>query len=86
MDDDFVYLTTSATELEADIIESKLAYYGIPVIKRHTGTGELMSILAGMSRQPVRIFVSKADHAKAADMHLSEQECAWLDLRSDSIS
>ena len=50
--------------------------------------------MAYVMSQPLNIFAlvgcQSADefeaNAKAADMHLSEQECAWLDLRSDSIS
>jgi hypothetical protein len=57
MDDGFVYLTTAANEMEANIIRSKLDFYDIPVLLKHQGSGAFMSILSGYSNMPVDIYV-----------------------------
>jgi len=53
-----VYLVTTRTSLEADIIESKLRGEGIPCLKKYKGASNFMEIALGSnSTQPIEIYV-----------------------------
>lgn len=68
MDDEYIFLMTAYDEIEAKIIESKLKYYDIPVILKHHGAGQVLSVIAGFSRMPVDILVGKEDLQDARDI------------------
>ena len=68
MDDEFVFLITANDEIEAKIIESKLKYYDIPVLLKHQGAGEMLSLIAGFSKLPVDILIRVDDLNDARDI------------------
>ena len=52
-----VFLTSVGNELEAVMVESQLQLHGIPVLKKHKGAGEYLSISRGMSNLGIDLFV-----------------------------
>ncbi|MGD9568945.1 MAG: DUF2007 domain-containing protein [Sedimentibacter sp.] len=52
-----VLLVSNLNTIEADIIISKLQSYGIPVLKKSKGSGEIMEIYTGANLYGVDIYV-----------------------------
>ncbi len=50
-------LISNLNQIEAEVIISKLQSYGIPVLKKTTGTGELMEIYTGVNLYGIDIYV-----------------------------
>ncbi|HOK49900.1 MAG TPA: DUF2007 domain-containing protein [Sedimentibacter sp.] len=50
-------LVSNLNTIEAEIIISKLKSYGIPVLKKSKGTGELMEIYTGANMFGIDIYV-----------------------------
>mgnify|MGYP000908500018 CR=1 FL=1 len=50
-------LVSNLNTIEAEIIISKLKSYGIPVLKKSKGTGELMEIYTGANMYGIDIYV-----------------------------
>jgi hypothetical protein len=50
-------LVSNLKTIEAEIIISKLKSYGIPVLKKSKGTGELMEIYTGANMYGIDIYV-----------------------------
>jgi len=50
-------LVSNLNTIEAEIIISKLKSYGIPVLKKTKGTGELMEIYTGANMFGIDIYV-----------------------------
>lgn len=50
-------LFSNLNSVEAEIIVSKLQSYGVPVLKRATGTGEIMEIYTGVNLYGIDIYV-----------------------------
>lgn len=51
-------LLSNLNNMEAEIIIAKLKSYGIPVLKKSKGTGELMEIYTGINLYGIDIYVS----------------------------
>ena len=61
-----VYLTTVYTNMEAEIVESKLRSEGIPSIKRYNGASNFIEIFAGTNTtQDVDIYVPEQELEEA---------------------
>lgn len=60
------YLTTASNEVEADIIESLLKSYGIPILKKYEEAGAFLNVYMGFSTFGIKIFVpeSKLEEAR----------------------
>ena len=50
-------LLSNLNGIEAEIIIAKLKSYGIPVLKKSKGTGEIMEIYTGVNSYGVDIYV-----------------------------
>ena len=50
-------LVSNLNTIEAEIIVSKLHSYGIPVLKKSKGTGEIMEIYTGMNLYGIDLYV-----------------------------
>lgn len=50
-------LVANLNTIEADIIISKLKSYGIPVLKKSKGSGELMEIYTGANMYGIDLYV-----------------------------
>ena len=50
-------LLSNLNTIEAEIIIAKLKSYGIPVLKKSKGTGELMEIYTGANMYGIDIYV-----------------------------
>ena len=50
-------LLSNLNTIEAEIIIAKLKSYGIPVLKKSKGTGEIMEIYTGVNMYGVDIYV-----------------------------
>ncbi len=50
-------LLSNLNTVEAEIIISKLKSYGIPVLKKSKGTGEIMEIYTGVNLYGIDIYV-----------------------------
>ncbi|WP_312700580.1 putative signal transducing protein [Sedimentibacter sp.] len=50
-------LLSNLNGIEAEIIIAKLKSYGIPVLKKSKGTGEIMEIYTGVNLYGVDIYV-----------------------------
>ena len=72
MENNYVYLITLNDEMEARIIESKLKFYGIPVLMKHKGEGAFLSILLGSSNMPIDIYVEDNRVEEAKEILKSE--------------
>lgn len=55
--DDSALLMSGLSTIEADIIISKLKSFGIPVLKKSKGTGQLMEIYTGVNPYGTDIYV-----------------------------
>lgn len=56
--DNEVLLLSNLSSIEAEVIISKLHSYGIPVLKKSKGTGEIMEIYTGANFYGIDLFVS----------------------------
>ena len=50
-------LLSNLNGIEAEIITAKLKSYGIPVLKKSKGTGEIMEIYTGVNLYGIDIYV-----------------------------
>ncbi|MDF2948130.1 MAG: putative prokaryotic signal transducing protein [Sedimentibacter sp.] len=50
-------LISNLNNIEAEIIMSKLQSYGIPVLKKTKGTGEIMEIYTGVNLYGIDVYV-----------------------------
>ncbi|WMJ76411.1 MULTISPECIES: putative signal transducing protein [unclassified Sedimentibacter] len=50
-------LASNLNTIEAEIIASKLTSYGIPVLKKSKGSGEIMEIYTGVNLYGIDIYV-----------------------------
>ena len=50
-------LLSNLSTIEAEIIIAKLKSYGIPVLKKSKGTGELMEIYTGANMYGIDLYV-----------------------------
>ena len=55
--DEEMLLVSNLNTMEAEIIISKLQSYGIPVLKKSKGTGEIMEIYTGVNLFGIDIYV-----------------------------
>lgn len=55
--DNEVLLLSNLNTIEAEIIISKLQSYGIPVLKKSKGSGEIMEIYTGINLYGIDIYV-----------------------------
>ncbi|MEL7646575.1 MAG: DUF2007 domain-containing protein [Sedimentibacter sp.] len=55
--DDEALLLFNLNKVEAEIIMSKLRSYGIPVLKKEKGTGEIMEIYTGTNLYGIDLYV-----------------------------
>lgn len=69
-----VLLTTVDNSIQADLIESLLKAYNIPVYKRYKESGAFMEVYMGMSRSGVDIFVPSKLKQKALEIISSQSE------------
>lgn len=67
-------LTTVDNSIQADLIESLLTAYSIPVYKRYKESGAFMEVYMGMSRSGVDIFVPSKLKQKALEIISSQSE------------
>ncbi len=69
-------LISNLNNMEAQIIISKLKSYGIPVLKKSKGTGELMEIYTGVNMYGIDIYVPSdmIDLAKELLKPLKEED------------
>lgn len=56
-EDEKAFLTTAADSFQADILESKLKFYGIPVMKSYRETGDYLKIYMGATPFGVDLYV-----------------------------
>lgn len=52
-----VMLISNLSTIEAEVIVSKLQSYGIPVLKKSKGTGEIMEIYTGVNLFGIDLYV-----------------------------
>lgn len=50
-------LLSNLNNIEADIIAAKLKSYGVPVLKKSKGTGEIIQIYTGVNMYGIDIYV-----------------------------
>ena len=55
--DDEALLLTNLDNVEAEIISSKLKWYGIPVLKKEKGAGAIMEIYTGVNFYGIDLYV-----------------------------
>lgn len=69
-------LLSDLNGIEAEIIIAKLKSYGIPVLKKSKGTGEIMEIYTGVNLYGIDIYVSSdmLDLAKELLKPVDEEE------------
>lgn len=63
-----VLLLSDLGTIEAEIIISKLQSYGIPVLKKSKGSGEIMEIYTGVNLYGVDIYVPEHMHELAKEL------------------
>lgn len=79
-----VFLTSVSNDSEADIIESLLSSFDIPILKRYQGAGDYMKIYMGSSNSGIDILVPfelletaqavlSADNADSHENYVSEE-------------
>lgn len=71
-----VLLISNLNTMEAEIIVSKLQSYGIPVLKKTKGTGEIMEIYTGVNLYGIDIYVPShvVDLAKELLKPINEED------------
>ena len=52
-----LYLTTVYDNMEADILESLLNSYNVPVLRKYRGAGGLLKIYMGNAITPIEFYV-----------------------------
>ncbi len=60
-----VLLTVAADEMEFTRIESLMAEAGIPVLKKHRGSGEYLELYMGQSPYGIEVYVPSDAHERA---------------------
>ena len=73
MSDEKLLLSNLST-MEAEIIMAKLKSYGIPVLKKTKGTGELMEIYTGVNLYGIDIYVPEEMAELAEELLMPENE------------
>lgn len=61
-------LLSDLNTIEAEIIVSKLQSYGIPVLKKSKGSGEIMEIYTGVNFYGIDIYVPSHMHELAKEL------------------
>lgn len=51
------FLITVANDMEANIIESKLRQFEIPILKKYKGFGMMLKVIAGSANNGIDIYV-----------------------------
>lgn len=71
-----VLLFSNLNTIEAEIIISKLKSYGIPVLKKSKGSGDLMEIYTGVNLYGIDIYVptQMLDLAKELIKPINEED------------
>jgi len=67
-------LLSNLSTIEAEIIIAKLKSYGIPVLKKTKGTGELMEIYTGANMYGIDIYVPEDTIDLAEELLKPESE------------
>ncbi|MDD3751969.1 MAG: DUF2007 domain-containing protein [Tissierellia bacterium] len=67
-------LLSNLSTIEAEIIIAKLKSYGIPVLKKTKGTGELMEIYTGANMYGIDIYVPEDTIDLAEELLKPEDE------------
>lgn len=63
-----ILLLSNLDTIEAEIIISKLQSYGIPVLKKSKGSGEIMEIYTGVNLYGIDIYVPEHMYDIAAEL------------------
>ncbi len=66
--EDMKLLVTISNDIEADVTESLLRSYGIPVHRKYRGIGGLLKIYMGISVYGVDFYVSSSHFEKAREI------------------
>jgi len=76
-----VFLASVGNELEAVMLESQLQLHGIPVLKKHKGAGEYLSISMGKSNLGIDLYVpsSMLENAKEIIVEANIEELEMHD-------
>lgn len=67
-------LLSNLNHIESEIIIAKLKSYGIPVLKKSKGTGEIMEIYTGANMYGIDIYVPKDVFDLARELLKAENE------------
>lgn len=67
-DDNGALLITACNAIEADLLESKLKAYGIPVLRKYKGFGDYLNIYMGATPFGVDLYVPAELLEKARDI------------------
>lgn len=62
------FLTTVYSDIEADMLESLLNSYKIPVLRKYQGAGGILKIYLGGAISPIDIFVPSELYDLAKDL------------------
>ena len=68
-------LISNLGTIEAEIIIAKLKSYGIPVLKKSKGTGEIMEIYTGVNLYGIDIYVPSDMIELAEELLKPENDC-----------
>ncbi|SNX54531.1 DUF2007 domain-containing protein [Thermoanaerobacterium sp. RBIITD] len=68
-------LTSVYDDIEADIVESLLNSYDIPVLKKYKGAGVYMKVFMGKTKLGIDIYVPSKFFDKAKEILESKPEC-----------
>jgi len=77
------FLATAEDKIEADVLESKLEAYGIPVARKYRENGAYLTILLGNTAFGIDLFVPTDRLGEARRMISSAQEINDEDILSD---
>lgn len=67
-------LLSNLSTIEAEIIIAKLKSYGVPVLKKSKGTGEIMEIYTGVNLYGIDIYVPEDMVDLAEELLKTEDE------------
>lgn len=67
-------LLSNLSTIEAEIIIAKLKSYGVPVLKKSKGTGEIMEIYTGVNLYGIDIYVPEDMVDLAEELLKTEEE------------
>ena len=68
------FLVSAGSNMEAEILESKLKFYGIPVMRKYRETGHYLKVYMGVTPFGIDLFVPSRLLADAKELMENKEE------------